>query len=73
MLASDIPAISFRRYLAGSKLVAWQHLTERLRHIHLRAEPDVFKWELQQNGVFSVSTMYNALINSEIITNNPYI
>ena len=73
VLDTGTPAVSFRRYLNEQNLNDWQGIIERLRSIHLTNEPDRFKWGLHQNGVFSVSSMYNTIINAQIIPNNPFL
>jgi hypothetical protein len=73
VLANNPPNISFRRNLVGPKLIAWLNLIDRLANVKLRDIPDVFKWNLHQSRIFSVPSIYNALINIDIIPNNPYI
>jgi hypothetical protein len=73
VLANNPPNISFRRNLVGPKLIAWLNLIDRLANVKLRDIPDVFKWNLHQSRIFSVPSIYNALINIDIIPNNPYM
>ena len=73
ILQTGASAMSFRRYLTGPNLNAWQSLSNRLSAIHLTEETDSFKWELNQNGIFTVSSMYNTMINSHILPNNPLL
>ena len=73
VLANENPALSFRRYLNGPNMHAWQSLNNRLSNIILTDETDCFKWDLHQNGQFSVSSMYSTLINTHIIPNNPML
>jgi hypothetical protein len=51
---------SFRTYLAGNKLVLWNNLVRRIALIQLSDNEDVFKWNLHQNGQFSVHSKYPA-------------
>jgi hypothetical protein len=55
--------IAFRRVLSGDKWTAWVHLCERLMAVHLSDESDRFIWRLTTNGVFSVKSMYEDLMN----------
>ncbi|WVZ95111.1 hypothetical protein U9M48_040913 [Paspalum notatum var. saurae] len=56
--------VSFRRGLHGERLLAWQQLVGRVMNIELRGGKDVFRWDLNKSGVFSVSSMYKHLINN---------
>jgi hypothetical protein len=67
---STIPLnISFRRSLLGANLVSWHNLVARIGHVTLNDRSDVFRWGLNQNGTFSVRTMYNAMITGNIWDN----
>ncbi|EEE54019.1 hypothetical protein OsJ_00679 [Oryza sativa Japonica Group] len=59
--------VSFRRSIVGPKLVEWNDLISRLANITLSNEKDCFIWSLYKNGHFSVKSMYNAIINSNVI------
>jgi hypothetical protein len=54
--------ISFRRGLAGNNLTLWYRLVARVAHIRLNGVQDKLVWGLLQSGVFSVGSMYKALI-----------
>jgi hypothetical protein len=54
--------ISFRRGLVGHNLSQWHRLVGRVAHVRLSDVLDKFVWALLQNGVFTVNSMYNALI-----------
>ena len=56
--------ISFRRALVGHNLVSWHSLVSRLVNIQLTNEKDVLKWNLTSSGLFSVESMYGALLNN---------
>jgi hypothetical protein len=56
------PNVTFRRDLSGQRLVSWNTLLQRLANIQLQNGPDEFRWNLHENGKFSVDSMYNALI-----------
>ncbi|WVZ71541.1 hypothetical protein U9M48_020116 [Paspalum notatum var. saurae] len=66
VLSSSPPNLSWRRDLVGPKLVAWNHLLPRIANFELSQEPDDFHWNLTQNGVFSVKSLYQALIRVEV-------
>jgi hypothetical protein len=55
--------IGFRRLLNDNKWNEWLHLCQRLMSVQLSDEPDKFIWNLTTNGVFTVKSMYEDLIN----------
>jgi hypothetical protein len=60
---STIPLnISFQRGLVGNNLNSWYNLVARVAHIRLINTEGKFLWDLHQTGIFSVKSMYNALI-----------
>jgi hypothetical protein len=65
--------ISFRRAIVGNNLALWHDLVGRLAHISFTSEKDRLKWTLTPYGVFTVRSMYRALINNGIIFNNKFI
>jgi hypothetical protein len=65
--------ITFRRSLVATNLDSWNHLVLRLAHIHLRERADIFRWSLNYNGQFSISSMYQALLDSEVVPHNSYL
>jgi hypothetical protein len=48
-------------------LHSWNQLVLRLAHIHLRERPDIFRWSLKHDGKFSISSMYQELLDSDIV------
>ena len=66
VMETSPPNVSFRRDLVGPRLVAWNALLERLQRIQLSQGSDVFRWNLHDNGTFSVDSMYRALIHSDV-------
>ena len=70
VMESSPPNVMFRRDLHGVRLVSWNALLRRLELIHLTAGRDVFRWKLHENGIFSVSSMYNALIQPKLLVDN---
>jgi hypothetical protein len=65
--------ITFRRSLVAANLDSWNYLVLRLAQIHLRERADIFRWSLNYNGQFSVSSMYQALLDSEVVPHNSYL
>ena len=55
--------ISFRRSLIGDKWDRWLELVQKLMHIQMSVEPDVFVWNLTTTGSFTVKSMYLDLLN----------
>jgi hypothetical protein len=61
---STIPLnISFRRGLVGNNLNYWHNLVAQVASTRLCNTEDKFIWGLHQNGIFSVKSMYLALIS----------
>jgi hypothetical protein len=54
--------IYFRQGLVGYNLTLWHRLVARVTHTRLNEVKDKFIWGLHQNGMFSVNSMYKALI-----------
>jgi hypothetical protein len=46
----------------GNNLGLWYNLVGMVAHIRLNGATDSFIWGFHQNGIFSVKSMYNALI-----------
>jgi hypothetical protein len=63
---SNPPNVAFRRNLYGPRRVSWENLLQRLASIQLTDGKDEFQWNLHENGKFSVASMYNALISSDL-------
>ncbi|WVZ73514.1 hypothetical protein U9M48_021813 [Paspalum notatum var. saurae] len=60
---STVPLnVSFRRALIGEKLIAWHDLVSKVALVVLGEGKDIFTWNLNKNGSFSVSSMYSALV-----------
>ena len=53
----------FRRALVGNKWDMWSYLCIRLMDINFTDVPDIFHWNLTQNGTFTVKSMYEDLMN----------
>jgi hypothetical protein len=68
---STIPLnISFRRTLSENNLVLWNDLVLRVMNVQLNDSNDIFKWNLHQNGQYSVHSLYLALINNRVVQRN---
>ena len=55
--------LPFRRTLVGQRRTDWFHLIEKLMRVTLVDEPDKFRWSLTLNGVFTVKSYYEDLLN----------
>jgi hypothetical protein len=54
-------------------MVMWQNLAIKLHSVTLSHERDKFRWNLNQNGVFSVKSHYLGLINQNTYNTNKRI
>jgi hypothetical protein len=70
VMAISPPDVTFRSDLIGLRLVAWNALLQCLDSIQLSAGPDEFRWNLHPNEIFSVGSLYNATIQSNIPVNS---
>jgi hypothetical protein len=61
-MESSPPNVTFRRDISGQRLVSWNALHQCLANVHLQDGPYELRWNLHENGKFSVDSMYNALI-----------
>lgn len=59
--------VSFRRALVRPNVILWNNLVASLIHVQLRAENDIFKWNLNYSRCFAVQSMYGYLINNGIV------
>ena len=58
----------------GTRLASWQALQERLTEINLLPGRDEFRWNLLKNGKFSVGSMYDALVHTDMpVRNNKHL
>jgi hypothetical protein len=48
----------------GHNLILCNNLVSRLLQVHLSKGKDVFRWNLNPTGVFTVQSMYRAMINN---------
>jgi hypothetical protein len=66
VLESTAPNVSFRRSLYGPRLVSWESLLQTWLLFQLTDGKDEFHWNLLENSKFSVASMYNVLISSDL-------
>lgn len=66
VMSSPILNISFRRNLVGANLTNWHRIVASLQQVNLIQQRDVFVWGLKASGVFTVKSMYAALINNGV-------
>jgi hypothetical protein len=70
-VSSTIPLnIYFRRCLVGNNLALWYKLVAMVPHTRLNDVRDKFVWCLLQSGLFSVSSMYKALVLDTWVRDN---
>ena len=64
---SSIPLnISFRRNLVGANLSAWNRIVASIHDLNLTEHRDEFIWGLSASKIFTVKSMYAALINNGV-------
>jgi hypothetical protein len=62
VLESSPPNVTFTRDLVGPRRACWNALLQCLALVQLMKRTDKFRWNLHENGKFSVDSMYRALI-----------
>jgi hypothetical protein len=62
--------MAFRRSLVGVNLQVWHEVVAMVADIQLTNQRDRFVWGLHQNGLFSIKSMYGALLLSEALSYN---
>ena len=62
--------VSFRRNLQGNNLKDWLQIVSKVVDVELVQGHDIGIWTLQQNGLFSVHSMYLALMDDKILPIN---
>lgn len=64
--------VSFRRALVHDNLSSWHRLVASVAFVELNDNNDVFRWDLNKSGSFTVKSMYLALIQEGVVArNNP--
>ena len=56
--------VSFRRTFTGHTHTLWHDLVARNSHVLLNDNADVFRWNLNQSRIFTISSMFSALISN---------
>lgn len=62
--------MTFRWDLIGARLQFWNALLGRLATVQLSQGTDDFRWNLCENGKFSVDSMYRALTQAKVSVDN---
>jgi hypothetical protein len=70
VLVTILLNVSFRGSLQGNNLAIWNDLVFRVMYVQLNDQDDMFKWNLHQNGQYSVHSLYLGLINNGVIQIN---
>jgi hypothetical protein len=65
--------ISFRKSLVTGNLHDWHDLVLKLSSINLTDFSDHFKWSLNSNDLFSVNSMYQTFLDTNVVPNNIYL
>jgi hypothetical protein len=65
--------MAFRISLVGVNLQAWHDVVAMVADVQLTNQRDRFVWGLHQNGLFSVKSMYRALLGVQAIPYNTLI
>jgi hypothetical protein len=65
--------ISFCRSFVAENLLAWHELVGRLMDIQLTDGSNSFKWSLNHNGQLSISSMYQAFLDTNVVRNNSHL
>jgi len=59
--------VAFKRSLSGVNLQAWHNVVAMVTNVQLTNQKDRFVWRLHQNGLFTVKSMYRALLGTQAI------
>jgi hypothetical protein len=70
VLEASPPNVTYMRDLIGPMLTFWNALLQHLAVVQLRQGNDEFRWNLHANGIFSVDSMYKALVQSPLLVHN---
>jgi hypothetical protein len=63
VMGSSSPTIMFRRNFVGPRIASLNALIQRMAFVQLTQGSDMFsRWNLNENGKFSMDSMYKALI-----------
>jgi hypothetical protein len=62
--------VAFRRSFNENNLVALNQVVARVLTISLADQRDMFAWDILQQGQFTISSMYRALVVPNIVSRN---
>jgi hypothetical protein len=65
--------VSFRMNLVAENLQSWHDLVMKLTSIRLTDRPDHLKWSLNSNGRFSINSMCQAFLDTNVVPNISYL
>ena len=65
VLSMMLLKVAFERSLVGVNLQTWHEVVSMVADVQLTNQRDRFVWGLHQNGLFSVKSMYRALLTAE--------
>lgn len=65
--------VSFRRAIVGDNLHAWHEIVANVVDLSLKGQKDVFFWEANKNGTFTVNSMYKKLMYGNVIPRKSFI
>jgi hypothetical protein len=65
--------VSFRSSLVGVNLQSWHDLVLSTATVHLNDQPEIFRCARTSSGHFSVSSMYQAMIDLDIVPHNIFL
>jgi hypothetical protein len=57
----------------ADNLQSWHNLVLRIADVHLNEHSDIFRWSLKADGHFSLSSMYQALLDVDFVPYNNYL
>jgi hypothetical protein len=58
--------VSFQKFLNQNNLLLWNQLVGKIIHVRLNDQPDVFVWNLHQNGQYTIKSLYMVLISNGV-------
>jgi hypothetical protein len=73
IFSSRLLNVSFQRNLVAKNLQSWYDLVLKLSSICLTDRDDYFKWSLNSNGQFSVSSMYQGFLDTNVVPTKSYL
>jgi hypothetical protein len=72
-LSTNLLNVSFRRHLVGNNLIAWQTVVAMVSGVQLTGQKNRFRWGAQQDGKFTVRSMYRVFAVPNGIPHNHII